>query len=57
MVIHERKRGTALSLYPTTADTFCCPFLALKGPSTYTCQCLLIEQELTSRGHVRTAAF
>jgi hypothetical protein len=31
--------------------------LALKGPSTYTCQCLLIGYDQTCRGRALTAEF
>jgi hypothetical protein len=31
--------------------------MALKGPSTYTCQCLLIGQDQTCRGRTLIAEF
>src|SRR3984893_19550131 len=34
-----------------------CLILALKGPSTYACQCLLIGHERTCRGPALTAEF
>jgi hypothetical protein len=33
------------------------PVMALKGPSTYTCQCLLIVHDQTYRGRTLTAEF
>ena len=34
-----------------------CPPLALKGPSIYACQCLLIVHDQTCRGRALTAEF